>query len=169
MFESFSAIGFLVHTPCGPRKSGMPESVEMPAPVSATTRLASSIQRLTFWTSAAIARGLARLPGQALDRGLQLLGVEGLDEVGARTLLDRPVDALVLGRRRYHHDRDALPAGRALDIHHQVDAGGVRQAEVERDEPGHLVAGGHRRLRGFAVGRMAHAPAVLLEHGAHPD
>ena len=34
----FSAPGFLVHTPCGPRKSGMPESVEMPAPVSTTTR-----------------------------------------------------------------------------------------------------------------------------------
>src|SRR5262249_15950199 len=46
MLESFSAIGFLVHTPCGPRKSGMPESVEMPAPVSATTRFAPSIQPL---------------------------------------------------------------------------------------------------------------------------
>src|ERR671914_1793969 len=29
-----AAAGSLVHTPCGPRKSGMPLSVEMPAPVS---------------------------------------------------------------------------------------------------------------------------------------
>src|SRR5580658_2336264 len=39
----FSASGFFVHTPCGPRKSGMPESVEIPAPVSTTTRRACSI------------------------------------------------------------------------------------------------------------------------------
>src|SRR4029077_7086510 len=37
----FSAGGFFVHTPFGPRKSGIPESVEMPAPVSTTTRCAS--------------------------------------------------------------------------------------------------------------------------------
>src|SRR2546423_14636040 len=49
MLDGFSARGSFVPTPCGPRKSGMPESVEMPAPVSATTRLASAIQR---WTSA---------------------------------------------------------------------------------------------------------------------
>src|SRR5690242_18779344 len=47
MFDIFSASGFFVHNPCGPRKSGMPESVEMPAPVSTTTRCAPSIQRLT--------------------------------------------------------------------------------------------------------------------------
>ena len=35
--QSFSAPGFRVHTPLGPRKSGMPESVEMPAPVSTAT------------------------------------------------------------------------------------------------------------------------------------
>src|SRR5262245_57857348 len=44
MSDSFSASGLRVQTPCGPRKSGMPESVEMPAPVSTTTRLAESIQ-----------------------------------------------------------------------------------------------------------------------------
>src|SRR5437762_5657493 len=38
MFDSRSAFGFLVQTPFGPRKSGMPDSVEMPAPVSATIR-----------------------------------------------------------------------------------------------------------------------------------
>ena len=35
----FSAEGFLVHTPFGPRKSGIPESVDMPAPVSTITAL----------------------------------------------------------------------------------------------------------------------------------
>src|SRR5215468_3538531 len=49
MVDIFSASGFLVHTPCGPRKSGMPESVEMPAPVSTTTRRASSIQAVAAW------------------------------------------------------------------------------------------------------------------------
>lgn len=34
MFAVSSAIGFFVHTPCGLRKSGMPEEVEIPAPVS---------------------------------------------------------------------------------------------------------------------------------------
>ena len=34
MFEVRSALGLVVHRPLGPRKSGMPESVEMPAPVS---------------------------------------------------------------------------------------------------------------------------------------
>src|SRR5262249_59279982 len=51
MFESFSASGFFVHTPCGPRKSGTPDSVEIPAPVSATTRDAASIQPRTTSTS----------------------------------------------------------------------------------------------------------------------
>src|SRR5215471_10723687 len=31
------APGFRVHTPCGPRKSGIPESVEIPAPVRTVT------------------------------------------------------------------------------------------------------------------------------------
>src|SRR6185436_19449299 len=47
MSESFSAFGLRVHRPCGPRKSGMPESVEMPAPVRTTTRCASSIHERT--------------------------------------------------------------------------------------------------------------------------
>src|SRR6267378_4223367 len=42
MLESFSASGSFVHSPCGPRKSGIPDSVEMPAPVRITMRLASS-------------------------------------------------------------------------------------------------------------------------------
>src|SRR6476661_4105245 len=43
MSDMRSAFGLRVHTPCGPRKSGMPESVEMPAPVRTTRRSASSI------------------------------------------------------------------------------------------------------------------------------
>src|SRR5215203_1334360 len=42
MVAIFSAAGFFVHSPFGPRKSGMPESVEMPAPVSTTIRSAVS-------------------------------------------------------------------------------------------------------------------------------
>lgn len=34
MSNSFSEPGFLVQTPCGPRKSGIPESVDTPAPVN---------------------------------------------------------------------------------------------------------------------------------------
>src|SRR5439155_18079562 len=51
MFESFSASGFFVHTPCGPRKSGIPDSVEIPAPVNATTRVAAVIHEATSATS----------------------------------------------------------------------------------------------------------------------
>src|SRR2546421_8403273 len=47
MVAIFSASGFFVHTPWGPRKSGMPESVEIPAPVSTTMRRAASIQART--------------------------------------------------------------------------------------------------------------------------
>src|SRR2546429_5481 len=39
MLDIFSATRFLGHNPRGPRKSGMPGTVEMPAPVSATMRL----------------------------------------------------------------------------------------------------------------------------------
>ena len=42
MWDARSAPGFFVQRPSGPRKSGMPESVEMPAPVSSTMRRAAS-------------------------------------------------------------------------------------------------------------------------------
>src|SRR5581483_3938622 len=45
--DSLSARGSRVHTPCGPRKSGMPDSVDIPAPVSAMTREASLIHPRT--------------------------------------------------------------------------------------------------------------------------
>src|SRR4051812_6942379 len=63
MLDIFSASGFFVHTPCGPRKSGMPESVEMPAPVSATILRARSIHCRTSWRS---------LMGKNLLRNLDL-------------------------------------------------------------------------------------------------
>src|SRR5437763_14327775 len=47
MLESFSACGSFVHTPCGLRKSGIPDSVEMPAPVRITMCLASSVHART--------------------------------------------------------------------------------------------------------------------------
>src|SRR5258706_8469726 len=62
MSESFSALGFFVHTPCGPRKSGMPDSVEMPAPVSTTTRAARSTQPRTFSMSAVLRIRLDQCP-----------------------------------------------------------------------------------------------------------
>src|SRR6266850_8594887 len=58
MVACFSASGFFVHTPCGPRKSGIPESVEMPAPVRTTTRRASSIQPRTRCTTVSRSRSL---------------------------------------------------------------------------------------------------------------
>ena len=55
MLAVFSAAGFLVHTPLGPRKSGMPDSVEMPAPVSTTT-----------WRAAEPARDRSEVNGAGL-------------------------------------------------------------------------------------------------------
>src|SRR5205809_124304 len=51
MFDSLSAFGSLVQTPCGPRKSGIPDSVEIPAPVNATIRPDSSTHLRTISTS----------------------------------------------------------------------------------------------------------------------
>src|SRR6185503_2435144 len=70
MLESFSASGFLVHTPCGPRKSGMPESVEMPAPVRTTIRWALATQLLQLLHRALdrLARVLAEFVRGFLER-----------------------------------------------------------------------------------------------------
>src|SRR6185369_17938584 len=62
MLESFSAIGFLVHTPWGPRKSGMPESVEIPAPVRATTERAAAIHWRMVATRASTGAGSRDMP-----------------------------------------------------------------------------------------------------------
>ena len=56
MVAAFSASGSLVHTPFGPLKSGMPESVEMPAPVSTTIRWARPTSALARASSAPASR-----------------------------------------------------------------------------------------------------------------
>src|SRR5689334_1052570 len=76
MLDCFSASGFLVHTPCGPRKSGMPESVEIPAPVSTTTRSAPRIQ---LWTCACNLRHLdLAATARAAHRRQRTLGHDDL-------------------------------------------------------------------------------------------
>src|SRR5437899_8618807 len=120
MFDIFSASGFLVQTPCGPRKSGMPESVEMPAPVSATTRSALASQ---LWTCASnlghldlaataraaerrqrslrhddLRRGLAAHLLQLLHRALDRLARELAELVGR--LLERAGADLEADRQR---------------------------------------------------------------------
>src|SRR6185295_6969577 len=70
MLDNFPASGFLVHTPCGPRKSGMPESVEMPAPVRTTMRRASRTQLWT-WSSKSGNLDLAAASGDGRQRALR--------------------------------------------------------------------------------------------------
>src|SRR5688572_19006392 len=62
MFDSRSAFGSRVQTPCGPRKSGMPDSVEMPAPVNATMDSASSTQAATDSIRESLATKSTRYP-----------------------------------------------------------------------------------------------------------
>ena len=59
--EAFSAAGFSVQMPCGPRKSGMPLSVEMPAPVSTATLSAPSRRA----AAAATGSGVSGIPGSS--------------------------------------------------------------------------------------------------------
>src|SRR5678816_3150462 len=72
MCDTFSASGFFVQTPCGPRKSGMPDSVEMPAPVSTTMRDASSTQRFTS-SRAAMSLVFVVWIGQLVTRAIVLI------------------------------------------------------------------------------------------------
>src|SRR5687768_4883308 len=66
MFDSLSALGFFVQIPCGPRKSGTPDSVEMPAPVNATMRVDEDTQLRTrsiwFATSSVYTRRMSLTP-----------------------------------------------------------------------------------------------------------
>src|SRR5947209_2634664 len=101
MFDIRSAFGLRVHTPCGPRKSGMPESVDMPAPVSTVTAAASRSRSRTRSTPELSAPGPVMVGSRADERvedprqrpGMddgQLLGragqrdVEVVQPVGAR-------------------------------------------------------------------------------------
>ncbi len=52
MFAFSSALGSRVHRPSGPRKSGMPDSVEMPAPVRHTIRWAETTHEATSSSAA---------------------------------------------------------------------------------------------------------------------
>src|ERR1044071_10038741 len=67
MFDSFSASGSLVHTPCGPRKSGIPEAVEMPAPVSATMCEEAATQPRTRSMSSPMSSRVELANGSDLD------------------------------------------------------------------------------------------------------
>src|SRR5687767_10583768 len=96
MFDIFSALGFFVHTPCGPRKSGMPESVEMPAPVSTTTRCAASIQVLA-WSITSRHLDLAAAAQAAGGRHAALRDDDGRGRLAAQLLqlLHRALDRLL--------------------------------------------------------------------------
>src|SRR5262249_1252602 len=67
MLESFSASGSRVHTPCGPRKSGIPDSVEMPAPVKTTTSLACSTHARTASMEFRADAGIAAISSPQLE------------------------------------------------------------------------------------------------------
>src|SRR5262245_43601974 len=115
MVDIFSASGFFVHTPCGPRKSGMPESVEMPAPVSTTTRFASSIQLRTVSIIGAMVTRI-RSGGPAARRSL--------------------------GGRRDGAGRDPACHRPNLSGRRAPDAHGGEQAARDREPPGEGVAAG---------------------------
>src|SRR5882672_7022148 len=75
MWERRSAFGSFVHTPLGPRKSGIPDSVEMPAPVRAMTWRASRIQPAMVARSgrSGLLTGLRTASGAGGDRCLATL------------------------------------------------------------------------------------------------
>ena len=67
MVLAFSASGSRVHTPLRPRKSAMPLSVEMPAPVRATTARLSATQPATSATATVEVHLVTVDPGPLLD------------------------------------------------------------------------------------------------------
>src|SRR3954467_14150800 len=96
MSDIFSAAGLRVHSPWGPRKSGIPESVEMPAPVRATTRRAPSTQART--------RSVPCIGSGDLD----LAAAAGAAQRGQRTL-------------RHHDLRGSLAAHLLQLLHRALD------------------------------------------------
>src|SRR5689334_5267659 len=121
MSESFSACGSLVHTPRGPRKSGIPDSVEIPAPVRRTMRLASSTHERTESIKAVPARFGSDAGAPVSGAQLEPLNLPGrrLRELGkkiypARILVGRePVLDVLLERRL-----QGVARGIALLQHH---------------------------------------------------
>src|SRR5215469_14170812 len=100
MSESFSALGFFVHKPCGPRKSAIPDSVEMPAPVSTTIRRDSSTHSQALsssWPIEVFYKTTLMLTARRLSRrqklqdgmlgGLRLIGGEDVTGTGEHNQL----------------------------------------------------------------------------------
>src|SRR5690242_7435515 len=94
MVDSRSASGLRVQIPCGPRKSGMPESVEIPAPVSAVT-IGDAI---TAGYGLAVFRGpyADGPPAAALEVHAPALDKFGLDELRRMALTTIVLTAAVL-------------------------------------------------------------------------
>ncbi len=109
----FSASGFLVHTPCGPRKSGMPESVEIPAPVSTTTRRARSTRDRARATSSSSTA--AMVPYAASMPARDLPTVELLHAADAEGRQRRAAGSL-LARGLTEGDRVAFALGSSADL-----------------------------------------------------
>src|SRR5438445_586659 len=139
MLESFSASGFLVHTPCGPRKSGMPESVEMPAPVRTTMRPAASTQPRTRPMTASRSRSLiggilytlfvAALPDPLPDDPLPL--VESWLKEAAAVSLGR-LSRVGRARGVVGQPARARARSRAVDAHAHARRRGVDGRSVAR-------------------------------------
>src|SRR4051812_26529957 len=143
MLDIFSASGFFVHSPCGPRKSGMPESVEMPAPVSTTTRCASAIHCLTSSITFSRHLDLAARPHAAGRRQAALRDHDLRGRLAAQLLqlLHRALDRF-LGELAELLGRLAERAGADLEADRQR-AGGredLRLAEVEHGTRGVALA-----------------------------
>ena len=158
MVERFSAPGLRVHTPFGPRKSGMPESVLIPAPVSTATERASAISasasarpagsgssRLTTGCRDPRRTGPDRGPtrrrrrdrsvGAVVDR----CGLAALD-VAQRQLLGEGLhplfEAAHVHREVDAHDEQEQDRQREHEAGAVDDADGVREAVDERPGEG---------------------------------
>ena len=75
-FAVFSAAGFFVQTPFGPRKSGIPDSVEIPAPVRIT--IASALRIHSAIVSSPSSLIAAERSGGCLDADLVVWGSSGV-------------------------------------------------------------------------------------------
>src|SRR5947199_10216027 len=155
-----SAPGFLVHTPSGPRKSGIPESVEIPAPVRTTTRLAASIHPRTtsIWsvggTAPSIAsRGLRAFPCSAL-RAPRLPANRGDRQRVGQTAQGE--GALVLQREAVARRSERRPTGDDLA---GASSGGDARRLVHTLPA--VVAVALRRLGGVEADANLHGEAVF--------
>ena len=72
MFTSFMVSGLVVHTPLGPRKSGMPDSVLMPAPVSTAIFSEAAAYPATLAMSALFDRSRSVLSSFADSSGVSV-------------------------------------------------------------------------------------------------